>query len=811
MFKNYFKVALRNLWKHKGFSAINIIGLAMGLACFIMIAMYVTDELSYDRYHEKAGRIYRINSDIRFGGTDMIMAVSADPMGATLKKDYPQVEEYTRIYASSGSKLIKKGNEYINEDRVANADSTLFNVFTFPAVAGDAKTALNEPNTVVITESTAKKYFGGASAAMGKNVETDEKGSTLYKVTAVIKDIPHNSHFNFDFFFSMDNVDYRFGNFLSHNFHTYILLKPGTDYKEFNKNFPQVIDKYILPQAKQFMKIESMADFARTGNKLEYSLFPLTDIHLHSSRYVELAANGNIQYVYIFSAVALFILLIACINFMNLSTARSAGRAKEVGIRKVLGTEKRSLIGQFLTESTLMAFIALLLAFVFAYLSLSWFNNIAGKEMQISALLKPQYLIFLLSLPVIVGVLAGSYPAFFLSSFQPISVLKGKINSGFKKSNLRSSLVVIQFTTSIILIIGTIIIYNQLNYIQTTKLGFNKDQVLVINNPGVPRENREAFKNEIAKLSGVKSASFAGYLPVSNSSRNDNTFSTEAVMTEKNGFNMQDWNIDYNYIPTLGMEIIKGRNFSPEFGSDSSATIINESTAKVLGYDDPIGKKLYTIPGPGQPTISYTIVGVVKDFNYESLRKNVGPLCFQLGNGRWATAYRVATTDIAGLLKNIESKYKEMAPGMPFSYQFLDDSFDNMYREEQRVGKVALTFSLLAVLIACLGLFGLATYMAEQRTKEIGVRKVLGASVRDIVSMLSKDFLKLVFISFVIAVPVAWWGMNKWLQDFAYRISIGWWIFIAAGVIAMLIALFTVSFQAIKAALANPVKSIRTE
>ena len=811
MFKNYFKVALRNLWKHKGFSAINIIGLAMGLACFIMIAMYVTDELSYDRYNEKAGRIYRINSDIRFGGTDMIMAVSADPMGATLKKDYPQVEEYTRIYASSGSKLIKKGNEYINEDRVANADSTLFNVFTFPAVAGDTKTALNEPNTVVITESTAKKYFGSTSAALGKNVETDEKGSTLYKVTAVIKDIPHNSHFNFDFFFSMDNVDYSFGNFLSHNFHTYILLKPGTDYKEFNKNFPQVIDKYILPQAKQFMKIESMADFARTGNKLEYSLFPLTDIHLHSSRYVELAANGNIQYVYIFSAVALFILLIACINFMNLSTARSAGRAKEVGIRKVLGTEKRSLIGQFLTESTLMAFIALLLAFVFTYLSLSWFNNIAGKEMQISALLKPQYLIFLLSLPVIVGVLAGSYPAFFLSSFQPISVLKGKINSGFKKSNLRSSLVVIQFTTSIILIIGTIIIYNQLNYIQTTKLGFNKDQVLVINNPGVPRENREAFKNEIAKLSGVKSASFAGYLPVSNSSRNDNTFSTEAVMTEKNGFNMQDWNIDYNYIPTLGMEIIKGRNFSPEFGSDSSAMIINESTAKVLGSDDPIGKKLYTIPGPGQPTISYTIVGVVKNFNYESLRKNVGPLCFQLGNGRWATAYRVATTDIAGLLKNIESKYKEMAPGMPFSYQFLDDSFDNMYREEQRVGKVALTFSLLAVLIACLGLFGLATYMAEQRTKEIGVRKVLGASVRDIVSMLSKDFLKLVFISFVIAVPVAWWGMNKWLQDFAYRISIGWWIFIAAGVIAMLIALFTVSFQAIKAALANPVKSIRTE
>jgi putative ABC transport system permease protein len=468
-----------------------------------MIALYVTDELSYDRYNEKADRIYRINSDIRFGGTDLIMAVSSDPMGAALKKDYPQVEEFARLYASSGSKLIKKGNEYINEAHVANADSTLFNVFTLPGLAGDTKTALNEPNTVVITESTAKKYFGSTSEAIGKNVETNENGSTLYKVTAVIKDIPHNSHFNFDFLFSMDNADYTFGNFLSHNFHTYILLKPGTDYKEFNKNFPQVIDRYILPQAKQFMKIESMADFAKTGNKLEYSLFPMTAIHLHSSRGIELAPNGNIQYVYIFSAVALFILLIACINFMNLSTARSAGRAKEVGIRKVLGTEKKSLIRQFLSESVLMAFIALLFAILFTGLSLSWFNNIAGKQMFFSTLFKPQYLLFLLLLPVVVGILAGSYPAFFLSSFQPISVLKGKINAGFKKSYLRSFLVVFQFWASIILIIGTIIIYKQLSYIQTTKLGFNKDQVLVVDNPGVPAANREAFKNEIAKFSGV--------------------------------------------------------------------------------------------------------------------------------------------------------------------------------------------------------------------------------------------------------------------------------------------------------------------
>jgi putative ABC transport system permease protein len=811
MIKNYFKIAFRNLWKHKSFSAINIVGLALGLACFIVIALYVTDELSYDRYNEKADRIYRINSDIRFGGTDLIMAVSADPMGAALKKDYPQVEEYTRLYASGGSKLIKKGSEFLYEQKVAHADSTFFNVFTLPAIAGNTQTALNEPNTVVITESTAKKYFNGVNEAMGKMVETDENGSTLYKVTAVIKDIPRHSHFHFDFFFSMDNVDYGFGNYLSHNFHTYLLLKPGTDYKAFNKNFAQYIDKYVMPMAKQFMQVESMAEFEKSGNRLQYSLIPVTDIHLKSSRSVELGVNGNMQYVYIFSAVAIFILLIACINFMNLSTARSAGRAKEVGIRKVLGTEKKSLIGQFLAESTLMAFLSLLLAFGFVWLSLSWFNDIAGKEMEMTSLLKPQYVLFLLALPLVVGALAGMYPAFFLSSFQPISVLKGKINAGFKKSNLRSSLVVFQFAASIILIIGTIIIYKQLNYIQTAKIGFNKEQVLVVNSGGMPQERREAFRNEISKFSGVKSASFADFLPVSNSNRNDNTFSTEAVMNEKNGFNMQVWRVDYNYIPTLGMEMLSGRNFSQQYGSDSSGLIINETTAKLLGAGDAVGKKVYSSDGPGQPPIAYTVIGVVKNFNFESLRKNVGPLCMRLGAGSYSSAFRIAATDVSGFVKNVESKFKAMAPGMPFSYSFLDESFDNMYREEQRVGKVALTFSLLAVIIACLGLFGLATYMAEQRTKEIGVRKVLGASVSTIVTMLSKDFLKLVLIAFVIAAPVAWWAMNEWLKDFAFRISIGWWIFIIAGLVAMLIAVITVSFQAIKAAVANPVKSLRTE
>lgn len=810
MFKNYITVAWRNLIKNRTFSIINIAGLAVGLACFILITMYVIDELSYDRFHEKADRIYRIHSDIRFGGTDLNMAVSADPMGAALKKDYPQVEEFTRIYASEGSKLFKKGNQYINETKVAYADSTFFNVFTFPAVEGDAATALNEPNTVVITESTARKYFGSTQAAMGKMIECSDNGQTLYKVTAVVKDFPSNSHFNFDLLLSMDNADYGFGNYLSHNFHTYLLLKPGSDYKALERKFPQYIDQYILPQARQFMQINSMADFEKTGNKLVYSLMPLTDIHLYSSRGVELGVNGNIQYVYIFGAVALFILLIACINFMNLSTARSSARAREVGIRKVLGTEKRSLILQFLTESTLTSLISLLLALMGAALVLNWFNDLAGKQFYISDLFQPKFMVFLLLLTVFVGVVAGSYPAFFLSAFKPIAVLKGKINSGLSKSTLRSTLVVFQFFASVVLITGTIIIYNQLNYIQSAKIGFNKDQVLVVENGSMDASKAQAFKTEVSKLSGVKNASFAGFLPVSNSSRNDNTWSTEAVMNEKNGFNMQNWRIDYDYIPTLGMEIIAGRNFSQEFGSDSTAVILNETAAKIFGSGNAIGKKLYTSDGNGN-TFTYTVVGVVRNFNYESLRKNVGPLCFRLGNNRWASAYRVETKDIKNLLAQVESKFKAMAPGMPFNYSFLDESFSNMYRDEQRVGKLAFSFAFLAIFIACLGLFGLATYMAEQRTKEIGIRKVLGASASGIVQMLSKDFVKLVLIACAFAVPLAWWAMNRWLQDFAFRINISWWVFAAAGFIALLIALLTVSFQAVKAAFTNPVKSLRTE
>jgi putative ABC transport system permease protein len=567
-----------------------------------------------------------------------------------------------------------------------------------------------------------------------------------------------------------------------------------------------------MPQAKQYMQVSSIDEFRKAGNRLDYHLMPLLDIHLHSARFPELGVNSNAQYVYIFSAVAIFILLIACINFMNLSTARSASRAKEVGIRKVLGTETRFLIGQFLTESTLVALIGLSIAILICWAVLPFFNNVSAKSIQLEDFLNGKILAVIILVPLIVGALAGSYPAFYLSSFQPIMVLKGKINAGFKRSFLRSGLVIFQFFISIFLIIGTIIVYRQLNYIQTKNLGFNKDQVLIVNGASALGTQVDAFKNEVAKMSGVRNASFSGYLPVSNSSRNDNTYSSEAVMDSKNGFNMQNWNIDYDYIPTLGMQIVKGRNFSPQFGSDSTAVIINETTEKLLGFPDPIGKKIYTGDdnNPGH-SVAFTIIGVVKNFHFESLRENIGPLCFRLGYNKWSLAFRVGTSDIRSLVSNIEGRWKSMAPGYPFTYEFLDDAFDNMYREEQRIGKIAISFSVLAIFVACLGLFGLATYMAEQRTKEIGVRKVLGASVQNITTMLSKEFVVLVLIAAVIAFPLSWWAMHHWLEDFAFRVNISWWVFVLAASIAFTIALLTVSFQAIRAAIANPVDSLRTE
>ncbi|GAB4047280.1 ABC transporter permease [Spirosoma litoris] len=808
MLLNYLKIAWRTLRKQQGFTFINIFGLAVGLACCMLIMLYVLDELSFDRYNEKADRIYRIQTHLKFGGNDMNFALAPDPIGPTLKKDYPQVEQFVRLHRR-GTWSVKRTGEptSIREDDITFADSTLFDVFTLPLVSGDPKRALAEPNTVVISESAAKRHFGNQNP-LGQAMVFDN--NKTFKVSGVMRDMPQNSHFRSDFFLTMLNDDYEWGQWLSNNHYAYILLKPDTNPAVFAKNFDTIIEKYIGPQALQTVGT-TMEQFRKAGNEIGYWLIPLTDIHLYSKQQYELSPNGDIQYVYIFSAVALFILLIACINFMNLATARSANRAKEVGVRKVLGSERQQLVGQFMTESVLTTVLAMVVAISIVAIALPGFNTIAGKEMSIQQLISPYYLPLLISLPIIVGLLAGSYPAFFLSTFQPITVLKGKINVSFRSAGLRSGLVVFQFMMSVVLIVGTIIVYRQITYIQTKNVGFNRNQVLSVYGVYSIGKQAETFKQEVLRLPGVVSGSISGFLPIP-SSRSDNSFFAEGESNLNNGINMQNWGVDYDYVKTLGMQLVKGRDFSRAFGSDSSGIILNEAAVKVLGFKDPVGKRVWRFTdNQARTRKTYTILGVVKNFHFESLRRNISALSLVLDSNSGAASFRISSTDLPAVVKQIEAKWKQIAPGQPFSYQFMDDSFDEMYRAEQRIGTIALTFAALAILIACLGLFGLAAFMAEQRTKEIGVRKVLGASVTSIIGLLSKDFLKLVFISIIIASPIAWYAMSRWLNDFAYKIDIEWWMFALAGLLAVGIALLTVSFQSIKAALMNPVKSLRSE
>ena len=808
MLRNYLKIAWRNLRKQQGLTFINIFGLAVGLACCLLITLYVLDELSYDRYNAKANRIYRIHTDIKFGGNDSRTAVSPDPVGPTLKQDYPQVEQFVRLH-QRGTWLVKRAGSTnsLREDNITFADSTLFDVLTLPLVAGDPKRALTSPNTVVISESAAKRHFGNRDP-MGQTLTFDNDQN--YKVTGVMRDMPTNSHFRSDFFPAMLSDGYQWGQWLSTNHHAYIVLREGTDYRQFEENLDAVIEKYVGPQALQFIGI-TLAQFRQAGNRFRFSLMPLTDIHLHSKETIQLAPNSDIQYVYIFSAVALFILLIAGINFMNLATARSASRAKEVGVRKVLGSERQQLMGQFMTESILMTALSMVLALLMVALFIPFFNTLAAKQLSLESLLSPYWLPVLIVLPIAVGLLAGSYPAFFLSSFKPISVLKGKINVSFKGAGLRSGLVVFQFMMSVVLIVGTIIVYRQITYIQSKNLGFKRDQVLTVNDVYAIGKRAETFKQEVLRLPGVVSGSISGYLPTP-SNRSDNSFFPEGKIDQNNAVSMQAWGVDHDYVKTLGMSIVQGRDFSREFGADSSNIILNETAAKLFGGATVIGKRILQFTNPQEKTSkTYTVIGVVKNFHFESLRRNIGALAMVLEPNSGAASFRLSSTDILALVSQVETKWKQVAPGQPFSYAFLEDSFDAMYRAEQRIGTIALTFAVLAILIACLGLFGLAAFMAEQRTKEIGVRKVLGASVFSIVGLLSKDFLKLVLIAIVIASPIAWWAMNQWLKDFAYKIDIEWWMFALAGLLAVGIALLTVSFQSIKAALMNPVTSLRSE
>lgn len=807
MLKNYFKTAIRNLTKNKFYTSINIIGLAVGIATCLLILLYVVDELSYDKYNVNADRIYRVNNEVKFGDNHFDLAVAPAMMGPTIVKELPEVKQYTRL-RSYGSFLVKKVNTNLRENRVAYGDSTLFEVFTLPMIEGDPKTALVEPHSVVITESMAEKYFNNTDV-IGKNLIINDTGN--YKITGVIKDIPAQSHFNFDFFVAMsENPDSRNDNWLSENWNTYILLNKNADVKKLEAELNDMMDRYVGPEIQGVANL-TLDQFKKGGGFIRASLTPLTDIHLHSNKTGELDGNGNIQFVYIFSAIALFILLIACVNFMNLSTARSSNRAKEVGVRKVLGSLRMNLVQQFLTESLLLSLIALFFAVCIASLLLPYFNHLSGKSIHLDNMFHPSILLALISFMVVVGLLAGSYPAFYLSAFQPIDVLKGKLAKGFKRSWLRNSLVVFQFVVSIILIIGTVVIYNQLNYIHHKDIGYNRNQVLVINNTNALGNETTTFRNELLQISGVQNATMTGFIPTG-FDRNNDAFFTSTALEPKSAVSMQIWQVDENYIPTLDMKLLQGRNFSPQFPTDSSAIIVNEAAAKFLGTKDILNKKLYRISDLKTKQLEeFHIVGVVKNFNFSSLRDVITPLALHLGKSEGNISIRINSASIPSVIEQVKNKWTEMAPGRPLDFSFMDEQFNKLYTAEQKTGQIIIMFALLAILIACLGLFGLVTYAAEQRTKEIGIRKVLGANVSSIVTMIAKDFLRLVIIASFIAFPVAWWAMNKWLQDFAYRVNLSWWIFIAAGLLTVVIALTTISFQAIKAAIANPVKSLRTE
>jgi putative ABC transport system permease protein len=817
MLRNHFMIALRNFRKHSFYTFINILGLAVGIASCVIIVGYVSDELSFDKHHQDAERIYRVDCEVKFGPNHMRLAVTPGPLAEAFRNDYPEVEAIGRFW-NDGSMLVKRVDQNIKETRAIFADSSIFRVFTIPFVQGNPKEALREPFTMVLSRSAAEKYFPNEDP-LNQTLILENKDA--YKIIGVYKDMPTSSHFRFDMMMALvSNPYHKDVNWLSNNFTTYLKLGPAATKESLEAKFPQMVDKYCGPQAKAALGGDfTMEQFRASGNKIEYTLRPLTDIHLYSDMIAELGTNSDITYVYLFSAIALFILIIACINFMNLSTARSANRAKEVGVRKVMGSLRGHLVRQFLTESVILSLISFVLALGIAWLALPGFNELAGKKLTLP-LGSTLFWLQLAIASVTVGIIAGVYPAFFLSAFQPVNVLKGNLALGMKSGIVRSALVVFQFFISIVLIIGTIAVNSQLNFIQEKKIGFNKDQVIIIKDAYGLGDQLQSFKEEALKNSRILSGTISGFLPVTGTNRSDNTFWPEGVQpTQENLVSLQAWRVDHDYVKTLGMTIRDGRDFSREFRSDTAAVILNQSALNLFGItENPVGKSILTWGGNNaggeiDPTNfeKYTIIGVMEDFHFESLRQSIAPLGVFLRRSSGLISFRFQAENTQEVIRGLETTWSRIAPGMPFAYSFLDEDFGAMYSAEQRLGTIFTLFAGLAIVIACLGLFALTAFTAEQRTKEIGIRKVMGASVASIVMLLSKEFGRLIIIAFLIAVPTAWFGISKWLDTYTYRTEIGVLIYLAAGVIAFLIAWLTMGYQSLRAATSDPVRSLRSE
>ena len=803
MLKNFFTIGIRYLLKQKFYSFINIFGLTIGMAASIFVVIFIADELSYDQFNEKADRLYRVNLHGKLSGLEADVTSTPPPMALAMMNEIPEVEYALRIWNWDNT-VVKYEDKAFTEDKLFHTDSTFFNVFSYRLLKGNPETALKEPNSVLINESIATKYFG-EDDPIGKIITIGNDDLAL-KVTGVLENPPSNSHLHYNFVTSLHTFEELANSteWLNNNLHTYFTTYEGINLENIQAKLNEFVPKYVGPGIQKFMGV-SLEQFLAQDGRYGYSIIPVTDIHLKSGYQFEFEPTGDMKYIYIFSAIGLFIIIIAAINFMNLSTARSAGRAREVGLRKTFGSIKSQLIVQFMVESFLYTFVALVLAILLVMLFLPDFNLLAGKNLSYDVLLNPEILLGIISITLLISFLSGSYPAFYLTNFNISHVFKGSISRGMKSGKIRGLLVVIQFAISIFLLISTAIVYQQLRYTQNKNLGFNKENVIVIYNADRLKGNREALKQALMSQAGIISASFSNHvIPGTNT-----TTIFRKSETEEDHI-LSIYYADYEHMQAMGYELKNGRYFSRDFPSDSSAVVINEATARQLNWQNPLQQDLISFNQDIPEKLK--VVGILRDFNFESLRENIRPMVIRLtsttGNN---LSVRFKSEDPKQAIGLIEKEWKKISYNEPFEYEFLDEKFNALYRSEQRMGTLFGTFTIIAIIIACMGLLGLSSFTAEQKTKEIGIRKALGASGFNIVFLLNKEFTRFVLLAFFLAVVPTYLFIDQWLQGFAYRIDIDLIIFVIGGLITFLIALFTVSYQAVKASMLNPTVSLRYE
>lgn len=814
MLRNYITIAIRNLLRHKSYSLINIIGLALGLACSIFIFLFVIHELSYDAFHKHSDRIFRLTIDGKIDKTELKGSTSCPPAAATFKEEFPEVLEAARVI-NTGEHIIKYDNKVFNESNIIFADSTFFNIFSFHIIKGNARNALSSPRKIVLTETTAKKYFGNKDP-LGEMLIMDND-TTYYEVTGVVEDVPTNSHFDFDFIASLSgHPRVQNTNWLNNFLFTYFLIDEKADYKALTEKFKPIIEKNVAPLLESILNITT-EEFAESGNKYYYKLQPLSDIHLNSEIGGGFKPTNDRRYIYIFSFIAVIIIIIACINFMNLATARSANRAKEIGMRKVFGSGRAQLIRQFLAESVFLSFIALFLALVFVQLILPGFSAWLGIDLTVDYFgtwyLIPSFVL----LALFVGILAGSYPAFYLSAFKPVFVLKGKTQKGFgsKKSSLfRSVLVVLQFAISLILILATFLIYLQINYMLTKDLGFERDNIVVIRDCKALNHSIRSFKNELLKNTNIIAVTNSSSIPSMSGSYNG--FQIKGRKSTQTYLVDITW-ADFDFVETFGLEVVKGRDFSLDLASDSNAVLINQQAVKQIEIEKPLQTRFIS-PGYEDSMTYLNVIGVIKDFNYLSLHTEIRPYMLAIRESENTGGFmsiRIKAGNRSETLSYIEEKWSEFTDLVPFEYEFLNERFQRMYEEEQRTKKIITVFSLFAISIACLGLLGLVSFSAIERTKEIGIRKTLGASTSHIIVMLVKETALLLLIAFVFALPFSYLITVKWLETYTYRIDFTIGLFaimaLAALLIVMIIAFLSVAYITFRSARQNPVKALRYE